>query len=180
MDSVVVATTPLARFQFCPACGSEAVESGTPPQLVCRACVFHLYFNPAVAAAALIVDEQERLLLLCRGREPRKGFWALPGGFIDIGERVEEGLRREIREEVGLEPTAFDFVASFPNSYPFKGVTYPVLDLFFETRVEGVTVVMDAEESSDHKWVGRKEINLEEIAFPSLRGAVAVWLGRSG
>lgn len=179
MSLDVELATPLPCYRHCPACGSPEVEAHRPPQLVCRACGFHLYFNPAVAAAALVVDEQGRLLLLRRQREPRQGFWALPGGFVDIGETVEAGLRREIREEVGLEPEAFDFVASFPNSYPFKGVTYPVLDLFFHTRVRGVELRVDAEEASEHKWVSRDEIKLDEIAFPSLRGAIAVWLQRS-
>ncbi|GAB4244895.1 MAG: hypothetical protein OHK005_09980 [Candidatus Methylacidiphilales bacterium] len=180
MDWEANGRAPWERFRHCPACGSGAVEARTPPQLVCRSCGFHFYFNPAVAAAALIIDEEDRVLLLRRQREPRKGYWALPGGFVDMGERVEDGLRREIREEVGLEPEQFLFVASFPNQYPFKGVTYPVLDFFFETRVSSVELKLDLEEASEHRWVRREEINLEEIAFPSLQGAIRLWLERQG
>ncbi|MFQ3671482.1 MAG: NUDIX domain-containing protein [Verrucomicrobiia bacterium] len=170
--------TPLQTYRHCPSCGSSRVEPRMPPQLLCLDCGFHLYFNPAVAAAALIIDQHERLLLLRREKEPRRGFWALPGGFVDIGERVEDGLRREIQEEIGLQFDTFDFLASFPNSYLFKGVTYPVLDLFFTTHVPTAQPDLNRDEASDHKWVPRTEINLDEIAFPSLQHAVTLWLHR--
>jgi ADP-ribose pyrophosphatase YjhB (NUDIX family) len=51
---------------------------------------------------ALIFD-RGRILLVERGTEPLKGYWSLPGGVLDVGETLEEGVRREVREETGLE-----------------------------------------------------------------------------
>ena len=55
-----------------------------------------------VTAAAIVVDGEGRVLLLKHRFRPGSG-WGLPGGFIDAGEQPEEGVRRELREEVGLE-----------------------------------------------------------------------------
>jgi len=63
--------------------------------------------RPILGVGALIFDG-DRILLVERGKEPLKGYWSLPGGVLEVGETLEEGLRREVREETGLlvEPAA--------------------------------------------------------------------------
>jgi mutator protein MutT len=58
--------------------------------------------RPILGIAALIFD-RGRILLVERGREPLKGYWSLPGGVLDVGETLEQGVIREVREETGLE-----------------------------------------------------------------------------
>ena len=57
-------------------------------------------------ASARIILERDRVLLVERGRDPLKGYWSLPGGVLEVGETLEEGMRREVLEETGLEVRA--------------------------------------------------------------------------
>src|SRR5207245_1549375 len=58
--------------------------------------------RPILGVGAIII-ESDRVLLVERGREPLKGYWSLPGGVLEIGEKLVEGVRREALEEIGLE-----------------------------------------------------------------------------
>ncbi len=60
-----------------------------------------------------IILHRDKILLVERGREPLKGFWSLPGGALEAGERLEDALRREIREETGLEVRPLAIVEVF-------------------------------------------------------------------
>ena len=60
------------------------------------------YPRPAVTVDAILISKQNSVLLIERGRDPFKGKWALPGGFIDMDESLETACRRELEEETGL------------------------------------------------------------------------------
>ena len=67
------------------------------------------YPRPAVTADCVVIgradDGDRKVLLIRRGNEPYKDCWALPGGFMDMNETLEECARRELKEETGLTPT---------------------------------------------------------------------------
>ncbi len=172
-------SAPSKHFHFCPRCGQKQSPADHTPFFHCGACAFVYYFNPAIAAAAIILDPNGRALFIRRAKDPAKGKLALPGGFVDIGERAEEALRREIREEVNLEVASVEFLCSQPNQYDYKGITYPVLDLFFVTRAGGTqpAVALDGVESVC--WLKIREVNLDEIAFPSVRQALGYYLAQT-
>lgn len=67
--------------------------------------------RPMVGVGAVIFRRDE-VLLVRRGREPACGKWSLPGGLVELGESLEEAVRREVREEVGLEVTVRDLVVA--------------------------------------------------------------------
>ena len=68
---------------------------------------------PLVGVAAVVFDSAGRVLLVQRGREPRKGSWGLPGGLIDVGGGLLEAVEREVSEETGVEIAVGDRRATF-------------------------------------------------------------------
>lgn len=73
------------------------------PRLRCRKCGEIHYENPFPATALICLNEKRELLLVRRSEEPCVGWWCLPGGFIEMGETVEESALRELKEETGLD-----------------------------------------------------------------------------
>lgn len=168
-------TEPL---KHCPSCGSMDLIRERQRLLICRNCGFHYYMNVAAAAAIFLFNPEGQALFILRARDPGKGKLGLPGGFVDPGEPLEDGLRREIREEVGLEidPATVDFVASFPNQYPYKQVIYPAIDLYFQAFVESFDQAEALDEVDGLVVKPLVEVEMEELAFPSLRKVVRVLL----
>ncbi len=91
---------------FCARCGAPLMrrwEAGRE-RPGCERCGLVVYRNPAPVALALARD-RERLLLVRRGVPPLQGFWAPPGGYVEVDESAEDAAIREVREETGLEVT---------------------------------------------------------------------------
>jgi ADP-ribose pyrophosphatase YjhB (NUDIX family) len=70
---------------------------------------------PIVGVGAVVLDPEQRVLLVRRGQEPLLGEWSLPGGALELGERLEDGVRREVREETGLDVEPVEIVAVFDH-----------------------------------------------------------------
>ncbi|MBT3379096.1 MAG: NUDIX domain-containing protein [Lentisphaerae bacterium] len=159
-------------YRHCPACGAADLTVGSIGQLLCRTCSFELFLNPAVAVGALILDEEDQLLLVRRDRDPRKGKLGVPGGFADPGENAEEALAREVMEEIGLQVTYLEYLCSFPNRYDYRDICYPVMDLFFTARVNSPRSAQALDEVEDVLFLPPDQIQDDEIAFATLVNAL--------
>jgi mutator protein MutT len=73
--------------------------------------------RPFVSVGALVIDNG-RALLIRRGKEPLKGEWSVPGGAVEIGETLASAVKRELREETGLEAEVGDVIGVFDRIYP--------------------------------------------------------------
>lgn len=93
-----------SEINYCLRCGSPLTrgEHFGAVRPVCPACGWVYFADPKVAAAALI-EQGDRVLLVRRAVDPLRGMWSLPAGFVDAGEDPAEAIRRECREETGLE-----------------------------------------------------------------------------
>lgn len=169
-----MADMPWALFRHCPRCGvAREATTATPEPFACGSCGFLYFFNPAVAVAALVVRPDGRGLFIRRASDPARGRLALVGGFVDPGENAEDALRREVREEVGLELDEVRFLSSSPNEYHYRGTTYPVVDLIFLGTTRGETRATALDGVASLEWLDPMNVDLDELAFPSMRDGVA-------
>jgi len=91
----------LAEARFCPRCG-QAAEVRFPHRIDCSQCGYSAYYNPKPVAGVIPVDDQGSVILLRRGFDPGRGRWTFPGGFVELGESVQEAARRETEEELRM------------------------------------------------------------------------------
>jgi ADP-ribose pyrophosphatase len=166
-------------FQFCPHCGAKNPQSGSVP-FRCQQCGFVNFFGPVAAVGGLVTNDDDQLLLVRRARDPGRGLWGLPGGFVDRNETVEQALVREVREETQLRITSSQYLMSYPNQYNYRGIVAPVIDFFFCCRVESADQLALADDELEHHlWIRPTRGHLDAMAFPSNRVAIEAWLGEN-
>lgn len=104
----------LTGWQFCPRCATRL--EGADDHLRCPGCGERYWANSVPGAQAVIVRDAH-VLLGRRAEDPGKGKWDLPGGFLHEGEDATDALRREVREETGLELELLDFLGTWNEPY---------------------------------------------------------------
>lgn len=167
---------PLSQFQYCPKCGSHRFEVHNEKSKQCPDCGFVYYFNPSSATVALIVNEQDELLVCRRGKEPAKGTLDLPGGFVDMFETGEEGVCREVKEETGMEVTRTEYLFSIPNIYIYSGFPVHTLDMFFHCTVKDLLHFKAMDDAADAFFLPIKDIRPEDFGLTSIRKGLQKFL----
>lgn len=136
-----------------------------------------MYANPAPTASALLVDEDGRVLLTRRAGTPGEGLWDLPGGFIDEGEDALETLRRELREELGVEVEPGRLVGAPPDRYGDGGPW--TVNFYWEARIVAGEPA-PADDVADFSWFPRDGLpSDDEFAFRNTVQILERWGGRS-
>ena len=170
-------THPLEKFKYCPICGGPHFEVNNFKSKKCADCGFVYYANPCAATAAFIVNDQNELLVVRRAKEPAKGTLDLPGGFCDMYETVEEGMRREIKEETGLDVGKIQYLFSSPNIYMYSGLGVHTLDMDFLVRIHGERPAIQADDdAAEAIWLPISKIEPNDFGLTSIRNAVVRFL----
>lgn len=175
---------PLTRFACCPVCGSRRFVVNNFKSKRCQDCGFTYYANPCSATAAFMVNDLGELLVVRRAKEPAKGTLDLPGGFVDMGETVEQGMRREIKEETGLDVGDIQYLFSSPNVYQYSGMGIHTLDMDFLVPLHGDAEAIKQQVKADDDaaealWIALADINPDDFGLTSIRNAVIRFLSET-
>jgi ADP-ribose pyrophosphatase YjhB (NUDIX family) len=114
--------------------------------------------TPLVGVGAVVVHE-DRVLLVRRGTEPLKGHWSLPGGLLEVGESLADGVVREVREETGLTVKPVELVELLDRIHKDgERVRYHYVIADYLCRVVG-GALQAASDADAVRWVERAEWN---------------------
>jgi 8-oxo-dGTP diphosphatase len=106
-----------------------------------------------------LILEDGKILLVERGKEPLKGYWSIPGGIVETGEKLEEGIRREVLEETGLDVDPYSMFEIFERIIPdVEGrpeYHYVLID-YLCRRVSGQPIA--ASDASRVEWVAEQNL----------------------
>jgi ADP-ribose pyrophosphatase YjhB (NUDIX family) len=139
-------------------------------RLICPDCGHVDYQNPKVVVGSVVVFDG-RVLLCRRAIEPRRGFWTLPAGYLELGETVAEGAVREAAEEACARIAIDGILAVFSISRIGQ------VQVMFRARFAdaGAPYFAPGVESLEVRLFAWDEIPWQEIAFPSVHWALAEW-----
>ncbi|MCH9020686.1 MAG: NUDIX hydrolase [Proteobacteria bacterium] len=139
-------------------------EGDNRERLVCESCGFILYTNPMVVVGAVCAWDG-RILLCRRSIEPRRGYWTIPAGYLELGETTAEGAAREAMEEAGaeIEIEALLAVYNIPR--------ISQVQLIYAARL-ATPEVAPGSETLELGLFGWDEIPWDDIAFPSVHWAL--------
>ena len=161
----------LDDWRFCPRCGAGLERAGD--HLRCTACGERYWAN-SVPGAQAVLEHEGRVLLGRRRDDPRAGAWDLPGGFLEEGEDAVAGLRREVREETGLEIEPVEFLGTWSEPYWRR----TVLCLTWLAHVTGGDE-RPGDDLVELRWFGPDDRPRGgELAFASFEAILSLWASR--
>ena len=133
-------------------------------RLVCPDCNYIAYQNPKIIAGAVCVWE-DKVLLCRRAIDPRRGFWTIPAGYLELGETAAEGAAREVVEEAGAKIQ----IGGLMGIYEIPRIS----QVYFIYRATMLSSELDpgpeSEAAALYEWA---EIPWDDLAFPSSRWAL--------
>jgi 8-oxo-dGTP diphosphatase len=117
-----------------------------------------------------VVIADGRTLLIRRGNAPLEGQWSIPGGMLELGESIIEGVRRELAEETGIEVRVLELIEVFERVIPGDGgrtrYHFVILDYLCEV-VSGEAKA--ASDVTDVAWASEKELEKYELTAIATR-----------
>lgn len=162
-------------LNHCTRCGGPLalgpVDGDPRPRLACAACGHIAYVNPKLVVSTIPVTDAGEVVLLRRGYEPGRGWWAQPGGFLEVDETATEGAIRETEEEIGLIVEPGEILGLYAR------LEAAVIVLAYEARIVGGEL-RTSPEALEVQAFAPEAIPWPEIAFRTTWWALVDWLTR--
>lgn len=163
---------PLDKFIFCPKCGSSHFKINNEKSKKCHDCGFVYYFNSSASTVGIIINNKEELLVARRAKEPAKGTFDLPGGFVDLYETGEEAIMREIKEETQLIVTRASYLFSIPNTYEYSNFLVHTLDLFYHCEVNDYKPLSAQYDVESLEFIPLQKLRVEDFGLHSIQQGI--------
>ena len=119
------------NYHFCPRCKEQLQKLDLGLQ--CPNCDLKIYHNPSLAVALIAFNKEGEVLLNKRKIAPNPGSWDTVGGFVNVGETVEQAIKREFKEETQAECDILRYWGSYPDVYGLEQSA--TINLFFEVII---------------------------------------------
>jgi len=162
------------NFTFCPQCKGPLNKIGDG-LINCPSCGFHFYLKPSLTTALILENSKGKIFLTKRKFPPKKNYWDVPGGFINLKETAEECLRREIKEELGIKLSKINYFGSYWSYYPYKNIDYQTLCLVYTAKYEKQKITLN-DDVKGGQFIPKKNIRLNELSFDDIRNALRDYL----
>lgn len=160
----------MSRLNFCPECGTalrgHEIAGELRNHAFCPHCAVPRYDHPMVVVTCFVACGR-RLLWVQRDIEPKRGLWAIPGGYVEGGETLAAGAARELREEAGVDLSADQLQFYMTGTITFIHQVY----VGFRATVNSDACAPGIE-SQDCGFFSREECPWDQLAYPQVNSTI--------
>lgn len=158
------------EMNYCRRCGTEL--TGTTDNIYTCPNGHTIYANASPASGLWIVNDKNEVLVAIRAHEPGRGRYDSPGGFNNDVETYEEGIARELHEELGLSPKDYtkpEYLTSGIDNYAYGGENLSAMTAVFWAQLIGTPDIKPQDDVAEARFIPIASINTSDIYFDAPR-----------
>ncbi len=157
----------MKNYKFCPYCGSKSIKH--LEYFECESCRKKVFMNSLPSVSAFLI-RNGKYALCKRAIEPQKGKYDFIGGFVKSGEKPEQGLHREIKEETGLKVKIISLLGIYFDKYEYQGDILDIINFVYITEIVSGNIT-PKDDAAAIDWFNFDKIP-DNLGFNSIKDAV--------
>ncbi|MCS7093116.1 MAG: NUDIX domain-containing protein [Patescibacteria group bacterium] len=158
-------------LNFCPNCQKKLIKKEN--LFFCSACPFYLYQNPIPTNGLIIYNQKKEVLLVKRKFPPKKNFWDVAGGFVNLCENLEQSLVREVKEElnISIDEKKIRYLTSVSDLYLYQKIRNKTLCSLFVYQLNDnfLKKLKPTDDVAEARWFSRESLPWKKIAFAGVK-----------